>query len=541
MAQKKSVPIVDGHYVGNLSEYTQQAILHTTSQQCIPKLKHMICTFPYDLIDKADEKDMSVLEYCRENNIDIKQYWGELRDYQTVGTGFLYLSPFSMLGDGVGIGKTVEVAALLNMLRMTKEMSRVLIAVETGAVQQFVREMKRFTGMRVIELPSQAAPMKKVIDRTDWSKVDIIVTKHTALKNNTFLTWLGANVYYDEQGRKRNNLYDVVILDESSVIKSDSTQQYTYTKAVMEMASRAHLLNATAFETCIFDIYYQMAMIIPEALPPKSHISKEYCVYQRNYFWKTVGGKPQQFQKFDLAGYKNQEAFKEKLKLFYFARSIKEVGMTSDNMYLVSEITPTQEQMKLIKKGYRANEVLNDPSLIPDIELKTTPDDVPKLQRLISLCLSDFRNSKILIYCFHVNAQMTIANILRAAGKNVEIINGNTKDKDKVKIQESFNHGDTDILITNAKRSLNLYGGEVCIMYSLEAVPAKMEQIRGRMDRHVDDKKRYFVLMYYLFTFEYSLFFGTASSRNKASKELTVDYQSAVDLFLQAAENGDKV
>ena len=39
------------------------------------------------------------------------------------------------------------------------------------------------------------------------------------------------------------------------------------------------------------------------------------------------------------------------------------------------------------------------------------------------------------------------------------------------------------MLITNIKKSLNLSGGDVCIFYTVESNPSKMEQIRGRIDR----------------------------------------------------------
>ena len=38
---------------------------------------------------------------------------GELRDYQTIGVSFMYMSKYCLLGDSVGIGKTVQVAGLI--------------------------------------------------------------------------------------------------------------------------------------------------------------------------------------------------------------------------------------------------------------------------------------------------------------------------------------------------------------------------------------------------------------------------------------------
>ena len=48
----------------------------------------------------------------------------------------MYLSPRSIIADGCGLGKTAEVAALINWLKYKGEMSRFLIAVETSAIGQ---------------------------------------------------------------------------------------------------------------------------------------------------------------------------------------------------------------------------------------------------------------------------------------------------------------------------------------------------------------------------------------------------------------------
>ena len=63
----------------------------------------------------------------KEEGEDILKYLGELRDYQTVGTAFLYASKHSIIADAVGLGKTAEIGALINFLMEKHEMSRFLI------------------------------------------------------------------------------------------------------------------------------------------------------------------------------------------------------------------------------------------------------------------------------------------------------------------------------------------------------------------------------------------------------------------------------
>lgn len=538
---RKKFVFRNGYYCGDLNEVQERQILDTVESDSIPKLKHMIYDFPADIIESADERGMRVLDYLKEQGIDPKQYWGTLSDKQTVGTGFLYLSPFSILGDGVGAGKTVEVAGLINLLRMTGQMKRVLFIADNNGQTQIMRQLKRFTGMRVEQVPSITAKLEKAIDNVDWENVEIMVGKHSLLTNDTFLDWLIRNSVKNGATKTvRNNLYDVFLLDESFILKNAQTITCTYVRKICEMARRIHFLNATVFETHIMDIYNQFDIMSKHIMPTKEAIKTEFCnITEETYYRKArFKGDSTQGKKSSISSYKNEADFKSRLKLVYLARPIKAMGIESNNKYFVAEVDPTEAQLKAMKKGYRYNEVLNDPTLIPDIGLETSSKYVPKLSKAVTLCTQDFADNNILIYCFHKNAQWVMKKELEAYGKTVGLINSDVKEKERTVLIDRFNRKELDILITSGKRASDLYGGDVCIMYSLEPNPAQMEQIRGRIDRHVDDREKVFVLMYYMFTPEYDLF-NNAKTRSKDARNLTVDNESAVDLFMQAMMEGD--
>lgn len=101
-------------------------------------------------------------------------------------------------------------------------------------------------------------------------------------------------------------------------------------------------------------------------------------------------------------------------------------------------------------------------------------------------------------------------------------------------IQQKFNNGTYDVIITNIKKSLNLYGGDVCILYSLETNPSKSFQIASRIDRHVDDSIKTFVLLLYKGTQEYTYFTTTVKQRAKDARDLTIDAKTTVDFFYDA-------
>lgn len=523
-------------FIGNMKPELADLIMQARKSEIVPNLEHMIFDFPIDMVKRSLDEHQSIRSIIKNDGIDYSDYIGSLRKYQTVGTAFMYLSPRSILGDGVGLGKTAEVAALINYLKQTHQLKRFLMAVETSALGQTQCEMIRFTGLNIVQLPSEADKMRKVIERTDWNSIDGIVIKHSALRSDMLSKWIAMNI----GANGTNNLFNAFFLDESSVIKNLTTKTAIYTKNICDVTPRVHFMNATTFETNIMDIYNQVDMMNSELLPKKWRIEKEFCTYGRSMYWTKEGGKPKRNFRRDLTGYKNQERFKESLRAVYFGRCKKDIGMDMPHTYHVYECEPTIDQSLALAKGYRYMEVLNCPSLVKDINIQTNRENVPKLDRLVSLVQNDFAGSKIMVYCFHVEAQHAIADELTKIGRNPVILNGENTDEERWAIQTDFNKGHYDVIITNIQKSLNLYGGDVCIFYSAITNPSRMEQVRGRIDRNVDDKIKTFVLLLYKGTDEYRFFMNVVKQRAKDSRDLTIDAKSAVDYFIDSMNNDEQ-
>lgn len=517
-------------YLGQMAPNQAEIILSIRESEEIPNLKNMIFNFPPEMVLRSLQEGKSLRTILKEENIDPKPYIGELRKYQTVGTAFMYISPRSIIGDGVGLGKTAEISALINYLKQTNQLTRFLIAVETSALGQTQSELIKFTGLNIIALPSEGYKLKRVINKTDWNKIDGMVIKHSALRSDVFSNWLALNI--GEDGTCK--LFNTFFLDESSVIKNLTTKTAIYTKNICDICPRIHFMNATTFETSIIDIYNQTDIMNPQLLPKKWKIEKDFCTFGRTSYWTKENGKPKMNWRRDLTGYKNQEDFKKSLKLVYFGRCKADVGMDMPHIHKVYEVEPTNEQSMALAKGYRYMEVLNCPSLVTDINIPTTRKTVPKIDRLCNLVENELQDSKIMIYCFHNEAQEAIANELRLIGKNPLILNGKNTDEERWEIQNQFNHGNCDVIITNIMKSLNLFGGDACIFYSNSMTPSKMFQTAGRVDRNVDDKVKTFILLIYKGTDEYTHFMEVTKQRAQDARDLTINAKTTVDYFIES-------
>lgn len=521
-------------YIGAMKPELAEYILKTRQMEEVPALKNMIYDFPIEMVEKSLLEKRGILSILSEEGIDSEKYRGSLRGYQTVGVAFMYLSPRSILGDGVGSGKTAQIAGLINLLRSKGESRRFFVAVETSALNQTKAELIRFTGLNIVSMVTDKQKFLKTMRETNWQEVDGIVVKHSALRSDVLSKWMSVNINPDGT----NRLFDTFFFDESSAVKNDATKIYDYTHNICNITPRIHFLNATAFETHIMDIYYQVDILNPDLLPRKTSFQDQFRTFEREYFWKKnpVPGQPA-IRKFAYkpTGYKNQAVFKQLVKFFYFGRSRQELGLELPHQYLVYEIEATIDQKAAIKVGYPAAEVLNAPSLVKDINIPTDRKHVPKLDRCVTLITDNFPDARVLVYCFYLDAQKALAEALEAEGKKVAIIQGSTSDEDRYIIQSKFNTGKYDVLITNIKKSLNLPGGDVCILYSMETNPAKMEQIRGRIDRNVDESIKTFALLVYDEK-EMQYLKEVIKQRAKDARELTIDARAAVDYFMEAIE-----
>ena len=531
-----SVPTMyNGMYLGRMTVPNAEIILKIRQSKQVDSLKRMVFDFPVDLILESVNECKRIRDIIREKNIDYTQYIGKLRDYQTIGTAFMYYSNRSILGDGVGLGKTVEVSALINYLKSKGEMTRFLMAVENSALSQTTYELIRFTGLNIVALPSEAVKLKRIINKLDWTKIDGIVVKHSMLRSEYVSRWLALNL--DEKGMCK--VFNTFFLDESSVIKNNTTKTYKYTKNICDICSRVHFMNATTFELRLMDVYNQADMMNPALLPKKWRIEKDFCKFGRSSYWTKVDGKAKMNFRRDLVGYKNQQIFKESLKLFYFGRCKADIGMDMPHIHKVYEVEPSGDQLLAIGQGYRYNEVLNCPSLIPDLNMNTDVKDCPKLARLVDIVDNEFSGQSVMVYCFHIEAQRAIADELKKIGRTPMILNGETPDDERYKIQTDFNSGKCDVIITNIKKSLNLYGGDVCIFYSVLTNPSALFQAAGRIDRNVDDKIKTYILLLYANTDEYKMFTNVVKQRAQDSRDLTLDAKTTVDYFIESMQESE--
>ena len=465
------------YYKGNLDDDRAKAILDLVENiKVVPDLKHCI----YDL---REEDVKSIKESAKKFELEhgsldgyvaptFEKKLGTLLDYQTVGVAFMYLAQRCLLGDEVGMGKTVQIAGFVNFMKKQYERMgksfRYCFLGEKAGVEQLADKLMRFTGEYVGTLEcSEQKYVDSYLKANKDKRYYSLVGGHALLENPTFLT---------DCSRRP---FDLFIFDESTKLKNRKCQMYKAAEGIFPKQTFLVELNATPLEIDIWDLYNQLDLLDVTYLPSITQTRKEFCVldYSRGMMSATI------------KQYKNEEVFKKAIKLRYLARTRKEEGAVYENNQLKVYYIPLSEEQKQLHNKTTLHQMVDD--YPPDVNhsIPFTLETTPKAAALVWLLRTiDVKNEKALIYCRFKNCQKDLKKILEKEGYVVDILNGNTKQKERARIIKGFNGKEIDVLLTNVQKSLDLNSCSHGIFYTIDSNPQKMVQFEGRLTREFDIK-----------------------------------------------------
>lgn len=459
------------YYQGNLSDESAAKILKLRTEcSSIQSLVHIIKNLPtHEIIDIKNKAE----EYYNTHNtmkgfdIDFSANApiGTLRDMQTIGVGFMLYAESALLGDEVGLGKTVQVAGLCNMLktiyRNSDKVFRYCFLTEKTNVGQIRDKMIQFTGEYVgMLMDGGQDTVKKYVEDNAEERLYSIVGPLSLLTSPDFLVYAGGNPF------------DLIVIDESAALKSTSSDIYKNAKALLKRHKRIILLNATPVEKEVGEFYNQLNLLDPDYMPTLQEFQRQFCKFTRSFY----GFKPD--------GYKNADVFKEAVALKYLARTRQSEGAEYVENKAKQIIVPMSRVQRELSSKTTLYQLVTDYPTGVNRNIEFTPETTPKLAALLHLISTlDIDRDKALVYCRFKDAQFKIVELLEAQGYKCVILNGDTKAKARTQIISDFNNGLYNILVTNVQKGIDLETCNNCIMYTIDPNPQKMVQVEGRMTR----------------------------------------------------------
>lgn len=479
----KMMKFFDGKYYQGSLEDAQCVALRSLFEEytSVSALRHVIKDVPPHLI--TDIKSLAST-YEKENG-SLKGFQtdilndvgvGTLLDAQTIGVAFMYYAGSMLLGDEVGLGKTVQIAGLANVL--SKEYAgrgkkfRYLFLAEKSTVGQIQDKMIQFTGEYVGMVESgETRFVEQFMERNKDELHYSLVGTHGLVNNPLFLTYAAKNPF------------DLIVFDESWALKNASSGMYKNCKSLFNLHKRKILLNATPVETSIRDLYDQLALLDKDYLPTVGEFNNRYVKKSYSHFGGfAAGGRGKE------SGFKNEAEFKEAIRLRYLARTRIGLGAEyRENIYKCI-LVPMSAEQKRLKSKTSLHQMLADYPPGIDHRVPFNRTTTPKLDVLAKIAHDAVKvnGGQMLVYSRFIEAQKGIAEELTNLGFRCIVINGQRETssaKKRAEILTDFNNGKYEIIITNIQRGLDLKTCDTCVLYTIDPNPQKMVQFEGRMTR----------------------------------------------------------
>ena len=525
MAKAKVVNYYNERFSGNMSE-EQCSILEDIIELdkengCISDFKHIIYNnTDSDVIDFIEDMEM-----FGTSKINLQKAWGTLRDEQTLASAFMYCANRCIIGDSVGMGKTVETAGVINYINFNNKKQglptmKYLILTEKNLAAQFRSELVKFTGEFVQLIPcGEQKELEKFIYGNNYeNELEYsVVGTHALLTTPLFIQWL-------EQCRTLGNgfPFKTLIVDESSLLGGKDTKVVDGFKLISKYFKNIYFLNATPFETKLEIFYNQLNLLDPTFLPTKTNFIKEYCLMDyRGMFPKPTGK------------YKNQANFKKLVGYRYFARTRREKGATMsdcDGKIILSKLSDIQKEW--LKKSQMHRMVYDCPNYI-DESIPFNSETVPKLGSLNDLLKNECAYAdSIIIFAHYKEAQKNLSEWLTNKGYSNRVLNGETPDTERQQIIHGFKNQDYKVLITNVQKGLNFGNCNYCIFYSFDPNPSRMIQFEGRITRDFDIIGKHIYILCSEGA-EFKSLNEVVKQRAKATSEFTnTDFSVIMDILL---------
>lgn len=483
----KQLKYYNDRLMGSLTEkqckQLETVIAIKESQKPIQALKHTIYNLPDHLVQEVLESET----YLPVS----KRPLGELTDGQTITVGFAYISEDCLIGDSVGLGKTVETSAYINLKRKEKydkfgtiQGYRVLMLTENALIEQLQTEVTKFTGEFVERLAGDKASSKRFAKKYPAGFDGTVVGAHSLFNQSEFYSWMDSL----QDGDKDFKVFDLLVVDESSVLGSTNTQIYKNALKLRKYVNNVILLNASPFESNLNYLYSQLDYLDPDFLPTKK-------VFQDNYFvfdYRNVGGYRQH-----KGEYKNYEDFKYRVNYRYFFQTRKEQGAIVKNVHSEIKTVPLSKEQKTLLRETSMYRLVYDCPTVLAPWIPFNEETSPKLKVLKELIQSSNieRGEQVLISATYKESQELLQQYIKQQlGYSVEILNGDIKRR-RSEIINNFKQNKIPILITNVQKGLNFGSVKTIIFYGYDPNPSKMIQMEGRVTRsfNIENKNIYLI------------------------------------------------
>lgn len=312
----------------------------------------------------------------------------KLRYYQVQGAFHLMLMKRLILGDGTGLGKTVEAVAAMAYLWEKEPKNKVIVVAPKSAIEQWADEIRRFTnGVKPIIADGNAEQRKLAylaFDRAPTGPNDpkvVLIMNYAIMIRDWNLEGFQPVLPNGRPDPKKPVIPGVldkmtrnvgpdlcVIFDEATAFKNMNTKTWEVARFLSDRAGRCYGLTATLLKNNLMEGYCIYKAIKPDLFGTKKKFYEDYCFVE----YKEVARARIPI----ILGYKNLEHFRATIDPFFLGRP----------RHAVSDELPTLTTREIRFEMNRAEHLKYEEALRGILELGDgTVKDFEENKALVSL------------------------------------------------------------------------------------------------------------------------------------------------------------
>jgi SNF2 family DNA or RNA helicase len=260
----------------------------------------------------------------------------KLRYYQVIGSLHMMMLQRMVLGDGTGLGKSLQTLAAYAFCLNNNPSLKLLVVCQKSAMYQWGEEIDKFLTSityRVVtnELNGITGSQARKMHYTQFSENVMIINYAPILDEYEMIKQsLGSNY--------------MVAWDECVAFKSRKTKTHFAAQQISESAQRVYGLSATIIKNGLEEVYGIYDVVVPGLFGKITHFKKKYCVEKRLKL--RIKGKIRQIPK--VIGYKNLKEFKTVIDPYFLIRKKEEVAEELPKLIsrkVVLEMYPDQKEL----------------------------------------------------------------------------------------------------------------------------------------------------------------------------------------------------
>lgn len=316
----------------------------------MPSIVELVNTFR-----KAKRVNLSPCNYLKPTT--------KLRDYQTIGVAHLISIPRMVLGDGVGLGKTIQIITSFVYRLMLEPELKLLVVTPKSAMEQWKEEIEKFCNNISVHVLANQCLYSDELNNNKSKKVSGLDARMVQYKNvkDQVLICNYRSIQEDYNFIIENRMPNyMVVFDEVQEIKNDKTKTWFAANMIASQAKYVYGVSATLIKNKLEEAYNIYRVVVPGLLPGKIKFHNDYIIKKKMSIWRM--GRKRYFNK--IVGYKNLDKFKEIIYPYFLMRKTQEVASELPKLIsrkLTLEMTPVQDQLyKKALSGDLYREIIKD-------------------------------------------------------------------------------------------------------------------------------------------------------------------------------------